>query len=216
MPTEGKQRKGRIIKKLFRCTDDTLMQLKFFSSVLPLLERVSSALSVSTTWSPHSYFCMRNKFLLWSSFFSVSWRLKTWGQSLRWRPQRTLVVSWCCSPFQPFAPWSSLRRQGIVHLEEETLECSQLLEPLFLKQTLQEPSVCRWNSLLKTSFWSRWFESWSERSAALSKLLKLPSLLPGVLNQDEEAEVCYDEEVSAFLGQTAIPPLNEEQWIDEW
>ena len=36
------------------------------------------------------------------------------------------------------------------------------------------------------------------------------------LNQNEEAEVCYDEEVSAFLGQTAIPPLNEEQWIDEW
>ena len=120
MPTEGKQRKGRIIKKLFCCTDDTLMQLKFFSSVLPLLERVSSALSVSTTWSPHSYFCMRNKFLLWSSFFSVSWRLTNWGQSLRWRPQRSTYCQLMLLAVPAICPLVFCLSRGIVHLEEET------------------------------------------------------------------------------------------------
>ena len=216
MPTEGKQRKGRIIKKLFRCTDDTLMQLKFFSSVLPLLKEFLPLFQFQQHDPLIDIFAWETSFSseAVSSLFHEGWKpeARVWGgvhrehllsadvarRSSHWPPALLFVLGHCPS-----------RRRNI-------LECSQLLQPQVLKQTLQEPSVCGWNSLLKTSFWSRWFESWSERSAALSKLLELPSLLPGVLNQDEEAEVCYDKEVSAFLGQTAIPPLNEKQWTDEW
>ena len=38
MTPAGKQRKERIVKKLFFTKDDTLLQLKFFSSSLPLLK----------------------------------------------------------------------------------------------------------------------------------------------------------------------------------
>ena len=45
-----------------------------------------------------------------------------------------------------------------------------------------------------------------ESSTALSRLLELPSLLPGVWKEDAEVEVCYDKEVKRSWDRVTYTP----------
>lgn len=222
LTSDGKERKARILKSLFYDRDNTLMQLKFFSSVLPLFKEF---VLLFQRQDPQIHILHERQVALFREFlvfFLQPERMRSHGKPLSVKELLQLQIE-DKSEHLPSDLIFVGKASAILHKKDTSDQASfrATCKEAFIAgaQALQEKLPLA-NGFLRAA---NGLNPALDSNSALRKMLTLPSFVPGVFCKDgldetstEDAEATYDKEVRKFVHECQSSPPADNQRIDEW